>query len=213
MSVRPRYQVDKSGAHFKGANVNRISSVLGAGMSFRSGEARNADNMDIFCMRTGVKVGPALEVARTASTKRLNREYELLITESKLPDNVSVTWTEWNSNDALMLPFQWTFNVADRFDIVVRFPIQYPFKAPFYYVKTPTGVPVDVKQFLHMSVMTDGPDARVVKPGYESAKEYISTYAMMNFLGNVNYSLASTVNDYIYRLINDEIIMPLLREA
>lgn len=156
------------------------------------------------------------EEQRPKMFQRFKSEYESIVKDHELlPDTVSVSWTAWdNESDKTMLPMQWTFVVDPwRFELVVRFPSEYPWKKPYYFVKTKYGTEVNVKQYLALVTMKNGPDGKGPKPGLKFEYDYIRNEKLINWVGQTSFSPAMTVANYIAGLIKDPTLLGLLQMA
>mgnify|MGYP005644059091 CR=1 FL=1 len=81
---------------------------------------------------------------------RIRKEYKNAL---KDPDpglaSTHLTWTHEDGTNSKFHPFTWTFHMrGGAYKIYVRFPTEYPFKAPHYYISTFHGKRVGVKKYL-----------------------------------------------------------------
>ena len=84
-------------------------------------------------------------------------EYERTLENA--PYYMAVEWLPWDrvmsqAPDRSMHPFQWVFNVRNAYEIVVVFPTEYPFKAPYYYIRTFGDVLMSIKEYMHRIIET-----------------------------------------------------------
>ena len=148
-------------------------------------------------------------------SKRLKHEYGTIVQNHELvPSNVTLSWTKWvNKSDTTKMPTEWTFVVEGEFELVVHFPYKYPFEKPHYYVKTKGGTLVEVKQYLALVTMEQGPNGKGPKPGLESEYDHVRGDEMTAWLAQSRFSPALTVAKYISELIGDETLFRLLQMA
>ena len=187
---------------------NRLVDVLAAGskvVSLNTG-ANGDDSPALYEQNWKPDKIPAM-------FKRFKKEYNTIVRDHELlPNTVSVSWVTWdNKLYNMILPFQWTFVTAPwNFEIVVRFPSDYPWKKPYYFVKTKDEAEMDMKQYF-MYVTTEKFDNGTrAKPGFEESFSYVRNDAMVNFLGQMQHSPAMTVGMYISKILNDETLVSLL---
>ena len=139
--------------------------------------------------------------------KRLEREY------GGWPQslNVDLLLEQWDNNsDTSKAPIQWRLKLpfeesSVRCEIVIQFPIDYPFKPPYYYVNFKTGdssTLIELKQFLSQSTKK-----------HTSEYEHIHQLERFEFIGLQNFSPAVTVSGYVEKLMEDPIIMNVLKKA
>ena len=147
--------------------------------------------------------------------KRLKHEYGTIVQNHELvPSNVTLSWTKWdNKSDTTKMPTEWTFVVEGEFELVVHFPYKYPFEKPYYYVKTNGGTLVEVKQYLLLVTMEQGPNGKGPKPGLESQYDYVRDDKMTAWLAQSRFSPALTVAKYISELIGNKKLFELLQMA
>ena len=83
-----------------------------------------------------------------ASFKRINRELQLF--QKDPPDGCNIEMLDWNNLpcDKEKIPFQWLIDVRGMYEIVVLFPTDYPFKAPYYMIRVRGNVLMSLKQYL-----------------------------------------------------------------
>ena len=150
-------------------------------------------------------IGTKNEQSLNASLKkRLEREY------ADWPQslNVDLLWERWDNNsDTLKAPIQWRLKLPfekSSCEIVVQFPMDYPFNPPHYYVNIKTGdssTLIELKQFLSEYV-----DKGTLE------YEHIHQLERFKFIGLQNFSPAVTVSGYVEGLMKDPIIMKVLKK-
>ena len=147
--------------------------------------------------------------------RRLKHEYDTIVKDHELiTSNVTLSWTIWdNESDTTKMPTEWTFVVNGEFELVVHFPYKYPFGKPYYYVKMNGGTLVEVKQYLALVTMEQGPNGKGPKPDLESEYNYVRSGRMTAWLAQSSFSPALTVATYISELIGDETLFKLLQMA
>eukprot|EP00964_Phaeocystis_antarctica_P094651 scaffold61315_cov30-Phaeocystis_antarctica.AAC.1 len=84
---------------------------------------------------------------------RLRQEYWRTLAQS--PNGMAIEWLDWDMTAVPMLmregklPVQWVFNVMGSYEIAVLFPSDYPFSAPYYYIRTFGDVLMSVKEYVN----------------------------------------------------------------
>ena len=203
MSLRPITTTPSSGR-------NRLVDVLTVGSKVGPSTGANGDD------------SPAMNADNWKKDqfpkmfKRFQNEYESIINDHELlPNTVSVSWTAWdNESDKMMPPMQWTFVVAPwNFELVVRFPSEYPFKPPYYFVKTKDGTEMDMKRYFMHVTTEEGPNGKSFRSGFKEKFDYVRENEMVKFLGQLQHSPGMTVGSYISKLLNDKTLMWLLAMA
>ena len=140
-----------------------------------------------------------------STMRRLRKEYKdaLLDFDNGLQDTL-LTVTPYLDGESDMVPLEWTFYVANGlYEIVVRFPREYPFHAPYYYVKTFGGVLVELKRYVTFVARKEG--GRVQDYVYDIGPTELN-YAH-------NWSPALHAIRYVKRVVNDPLLKPLMEQA
>tara|TARA_B100000963_G_C22625471_1_gene672097 strand:- start:12 stop:560 length:549 start_codon:yes stop_codon:yes gene_type:complete len=137
--------------------------------------------------------------------KRMKKEYEFAQadTDPGLQNTLLTIAAVANDDDMNLARFAWTFHVNGLYDIVVRFPHDFPFKAPYYYIKTFGDVRTDLKEFLLFVGNKAGEDAR----------EYVLSIAGTDLVSRDWWNPSKHVVDYVKRIVNDPRLAPLLEQA
>ena len=141
-----------------------------------------------------------------ANLKRFKHEYaEALDDTDGVLRAVGLTWTHaYNDDDPNLLRFAWTFFVEDGlYEIVVRFPQDYPFHAPYYYIKTFEEVPVRINKYLQYVSRLKGGDTLA----------YVDRISATDLDVTRDWTPRTRITEYVKRIIKDPILAPLLAEA
>ena len=137
--------------------------------------------------------------------KRMKMEYEWaqLDRDPGLQNTLLTIAGVANDDDYSLARIQWTFHINGLYDIVVRFPYNFPFKAPYYYIKTFGDVQTDLKEFLIFAARQAGGEVQ----------EYVNTIDATDLNPTTFWSPAKRVVDHVKRLVNDPLLSPLLEQA
>lgn len=139
--------------------------------------------------------------------KRIKKEYDDALADPDLGlQSTLLTWTDEKlyDDDPNICPFTWTFHMRGGvYKIFVRFPQQYPFKAPYYYIATHGGARVDVKEYLYFVAKSSG--GRVM--------DYVERICATDLNFHASWKVSDKVIDVIKRLNDDRELAPLLAEA
>ena len=149
---------------------------------------------------------PDVDWEERANLKRLKYEYaEALDDTDEVLQTTLLTWAHaYNDDDPNLLRFAWTFFVeGGLYEIVVRFPQDYPFHAPYYYIKTFGEVPVSIKEYLHHMARLKGGDTLA----------YVDSIFATDLDVTHGWTPKTRITDYVKRIIKDPILAPLLAEA
>lgn len=141
-----------------------------------------------------------------ANLTRFKNEYaQALDDPDEALQTTLLTWAHaYNDDDPNLLRFAWTFFVdGGLYEIVVRFPQDYPFSAPYYYIKTFGEVPVGIKEYLHYVARLKGGDTLA----------YVDSIFATDLNSTHNWTPRTPIIDYVKRIIKDPILAPLLAEA
>ena len=141
-----------------------------------------------------------------ANLRRFKYEYaEALDDPDEALQTTLLTWAHaYNDDDPNLLRFAWTFFVeGGLYEILVRFPQDYPFNAPYYYIKTFGEVPVGIKEYLHYVARLRGGDTLA----------YVDSIFATDLNATHNWTHRAHITDYVKRIIKDPILAPLLAEA
>jgi hypothetical protein len=165
-------------------------------------------NLGSLCLEpTGVMghAGPTDAALLEPNIRRLQKEYaDALKDEDPGLQATRLTWTQtYTDNDRSMLRSTWTFYVDNLYQIVVRFPRDYPFSAPYYYIKTFGEVQVSMKEYLHVAARRQG--------GETLAYVQNSFSTWLNVAADW-HPRTSTI-EYVKRIINDPMLARLLVKA
>ena len=141
-----------------------------------------------------------------ANLRRFKYEYaEALEDPDEALQTTLLTWAVYdNDDDPNLLRFAWTFFVeGGLYELLVRFPQDYPFNAPYYYIKTFGEVPVEIKEYLHYVARLKGGDTLA----------YVDSIFATDLNATHNWTPRTHITDYVKRIIKDPILAPLLAEA
>jgi hypothetical protein len=143
--------------------------------------------------------GPAL-------VKRMKKEYEWAQADTD-PGLQNTLLTIAHARDPLD-PYEWariawTFHVNGMYDIVVRLPGDFPFKAPYYFIKTFGDVRTDLKEYLIFAARQAGGEVQ----------EYVSTIDATDLVPHDWWNPSKRIIDHVKRLVNDPRLAPLLEQA
>lgn len=166
-------------------------------------------NLGSLCLEpTGVighDVVPTDDELLEPNINRLKKEYaDALEDEDPGLQHTLLAWSQtYTDKDRCMLRSTWTFYVNDLYDIVVRFPRDYPSSAPYYYIKTFGEVQVSIKEYLHVVARREGGEALAY------VENIFSNW--MNVAAHW-HPMTSAI-EYVKRIINDPMLARLLESA
>ena len=165
-------------------------------------------NLGSLCLEpTGVigHAGPTDEALLETNIRRLKKEYaDALKDEDPGLQETLLTWTQtYTDNYRYMLRSTWTFSVGGLYEIVVRFPRDYPFSAPYYYIKTLGEVQVSMKEYLHVAARRKGGETLAYVQNIASTWLNVADHW---------HPMTSTI-EYVKRIINDPVLARLLVKA
>ncbi len=122
----------------------------------------------------------------------------------------AMTMTKVESNDAGVLPLQWNYEIKDTTTVIVtQFPLGFPWKRPTHYVETSGGL-VEVKAYLLYATMNADKS-----PNVEMAEEseHVHSESVESMLWPTRYSPAAHVASYVAAILDDKILLSLLKNA
>jgi hypothetical protein len=166
-------------------------------------------NLGSLCLEpTGVMghdAGPTDDALLEPNSNRLKKEYaDALKDEDPGLQATLLTWSQtYTDKDRSMLRSTWTFYVGGLYEIVVRFPRDYPFSAPYYYIKTFGEVQVSMKEYLHVVAEREGGETLAY------VQNIFSTWLNVA----AHWHPGTSTIEYVKRIINDPMLARLLVNA
>jgi len=173
---------------------DRLSLVLAAGQRH-------------LAATTGASATDREELGRT---KRMNKEASDLLNDPI--EDVFFLQEPWDDAPSDMHPERWVFHVRGHYDLYVRFPRNYPFKAPHIDVQI-LGAHMPIKRYLTLATRQGDPVSEP-KPGYEEAFSIVNNHTRWPICFDPNrWSPALTVRMLVIDLIDNPALQAVLAQA
>ena len=146
-----------------------------------------------------------------APTKRLDTEASELFTDPI--ENVAFVREPWSGAPSDRALERWAFHVRDQYTLVFEFPSDYPFSAPYIFIRILGDALTPVKRYLHAATSLKE-DPLKPKFGYEDAHaRLVSDDGMIHFTPSSRWTPAITARILALQLIDDPALQPVLAEA